>query len=145
MLKNIDPLLNADILHTLASMGHGDSITLCDSNFPASSVASGLIVPEPLQMAVDLNAALKAVLSVMPIDTFDLEISPVRAMQVVDKPDEMPAVIADCKAELAQHDADVGFVERHQFYDAARQTFAVIRTSETRPYGNLIIRKGVVF
>jgi hypothetical protein len=26
MLKNIDPLLNADLLHVLAAMGHGDDI-----------------------------------------------------------------------------------------------------------------------
>ncbi|HZY48465.1 MAG TPA: RbsD/FucU domain-containing protein, partial [Devosia sp.] len=39
MLKGIDPLLNADILYVLESMGHGDDLVICDTNFPADSVA----------------------------------------------------------------------------------------------------------
>ncbi|HHG89724.1 MAG TPA: ribose ABC transporter, partial [Devosia sp.] len=31
MLKNIDPLLNADVLGALRAMGHGDEIVLCDA------------------------------------------------------------------------------------------------------------------
>ena len=34
MLKNIDPLLNADVLYALRAMGHGDALILCDANFP---------------------------------------------------------------------------------------------------------------
>ena len=39
MLKNLDPLLNADVLYALRSMGHGDTLALVDTNFPADSVA----------------------------------------------------------------------------------------------------------
>jgi len=39
MLKSIDPLLNADVLYALRSMGHGDDLVICDTNFPADSVA----------------------------------------------------------------------------------------------------------
>jgi L-fucose mutarotase len=39
MLKNIDPLLNADVLYALRAMGHGDALVRCDANFPADSVA----------------------------------------------------------------------------------------------------------
>jgi L-fucose mutarotase len=39
MLKTLDPLLNADVLHALRSMGHGDELVICDTNFPADSVA----------------------------------------------------------------------------------------------------------
>ena len=39
MLKHLDPLLNADLLHALRSMGHGDELIICDTNFPADSVA----------------------------------------------------------------------------------------------------------
>lgn len=41
MLKNIDPLLNPDLLRVLAMMGHGDRIVVADANFPAASVAAG--------------------------------------------------------------------------------------------------------
>ncbi|MGB3142107.1 MAG: RbsD/FucU domain-containing protein, partial [Aestuariivirga sp.] len=29
MLKSIDPLLNADVLFALRSMGHGDELIIC--------------------------------------------------------------------------------------------------------------------
>ena len=33
MLKNIHPLLSADLLYILRSMGHGDELILADCNF----------------------------------------------------------------------------------------------------------------
>jgi L-fucose mutarotase len=36
-------------------------------------------------------------------------------------------------------------IERHAFYEAARKCFAVVQTSENRPYGCFILKKGVVF
>ncbi len=38
MLKNIGPLLNADILHALCALGHGDEVVICDANFTADSL-----------------------------------------------------------------------------------------------------------
>ena len=35
MLKGINPLLNADVLHALRAMGHGDDLIIADTNFPA--------------------------------------------------------------------------------------------------------------
>ena len=34
-LKGIPKILSPDLLHALASMGHGDEIVLADANFPA--------------------------------------------------------------------------------------------------------------
>ena len=36
-------------------------------------------------------------------------------------------------------------LERHAFYAAAREASAVIQTTESRPYGCFLVRKGVVF
>ena len=44
MLKNIDPLLNADLLGHLRAMGHGDVLALVDRNYPAASSAQRLVV-----------------------------------------------------------------------------------------------------
>ncbi len=35
-------------------------------------------------------------------------------------------------------------VERAKFYGEARKAFAIIQTAERRPYGNFLIKKGVV-
>ena len=34
-------------------------------------------------------------------------------------------------------------IERFDFYDRAKQAFAVLMTGETVKYGNIILRKGV--
>ena len=144
MLKGIDPLLNADILYTLASMGHGDSIVLCDANFPAATVAAKTNCTKPIHLNVDLLSALQAVLSVFPIDTYDLDNPPAKAMQVVDAPDELPEVMAEVMPLIVTKGTSIAYIERSAFYEVAGEAFAVIRTNETRPYGNLILRKGVV-
>ena len=41
-------------------------------------------------------------------------------------------------------DRDVQFLGRHEFYDVAADAFLVVRTGETRTYGNALLRKGVV-
>ena len=35
-LKGIPKILSPDLLHAIASMGHGDEIVLADANFPAA-------------------------------------------------------------------------------------------------------------
>ena len=71
MLKNIDPLLNADILHALRAMGHGDEVVICDANFPADSVARKTALGRVLRLdGVDAPRAIRAVLSVLPLDSF---------------------------------------------------------------------------
>ena len=49
MLKGLDPLLSADLLHALRAMGHGDEIAVVDANFPAASNARSR--PRPLRNA----------------------------------------------------------------------------------------------
>ncbi len=79
MLKSIDPLLNADLLHVLRAMGHGDDLALVDCNFPATSVAGN----RPLIRldGVDIPRAGKAILSVFPLDSFVEQ--PARRMEMV--------------------------------------------------------------
>ena len=48
MLKGIDNRLNADVLHALRSMGHGDVLIVADTNFPADSISRSTICGELL-------------------------------------------------------------------------------------------------
>ena len=41
-------------------------------------------------------------------------------------------------------DCEIGTLERHAFYERARRAFALVRTGELRPYGNILLVKGVV-
>jgi L-fucose mutarotase len=50
------------------------------------------------------------------------------------------ALIAAARAT----EPDVRFLDRQAFYDAAAEAYVIVRTGETRTYGNVILRKGVV-
>ncbi|MCC5974978.1 MAG: ribose ABC transporter [Rubellimicrobium sp.] len=146
MLKGVDNRLNADVLHALRAMGHGDAVVIADRNFPGDSIARTTVRGALLRMEnLTMAEAVEAVLSVLPLDTFVADFA-VR-MEVIDAPHELPPVQAEAQAAI---DAAEGRprpmigVERFAFYDLARTAYAVIQTGESRFYGNVILRKGVI-
>ena len=139
VLKGIDQLLTPDLLFALASMGHGDEICLADANFPAASIAAGR--PLIRLPGTDGVRALKAVLSVLPLDGFVAQ--PAAVMAVVGDASAAPLVVAEYRAVLGPG-VGVEVVERFAFYGRARKAFAVVATGETRKYGNILLRKGVI-
>lgn len=141
MLKGIDPLLSPDLLYVLAQMGHGDEIALVDRNFPAVSMSRRLVRLD----GCDLPTAARAVLSVLPLDTFVER--PLAGMAVVDDPRVVPEVqqeVFQIAQQVEQREIGVDRVERFAFYGRARDAFAVVATSESRPYGCVILTKGVI-
>lgn len=146
MLKNIDPLLNADVLGALRAMGHGDHLVICDTNFPADSVARQTTLGKLLRIdSAPIDRVVEAVLSVMPLDTFTD--AAVQRMEVVDAPEDIPPAQADVQKAI---DAAEGKpwpmvpVERFEFYERAKSAYAVIATGERRFYGCIILSKGVI-
>lgn len=146
MLKNMDPLLNADLLWVLAAMGHGDDLALVDANHPADTVAAQCIVKKPLRVnASSMAEVARAILTVFPLDDFTDD--PVRRMEVVGAPHEVPPIQAEVQRVI---DAVQGRacpmvgIERYSFYDAAKKSFAVIQVNDARPYGCFLFRKGVI-
>ena len=141
MLKGIDPLLNADLLYALAAMGHGDELALVDNNFPATSHAQRLVRLD----GVDTAAAARAILTLLPLDTFVEE--PLVRMEVVGATADVTPVQSELHAlaEAAEgRSLAIGSLSRHEFYDRARSAFAVVATSESRPYGCFLLVKGVI-
>jgi L-fucose mutarotase len=142
MLKNMDPLLNADLLQVLAAMGHGDDLALVDRNFPAAANARRLIRLD----GADIPRAGRAILSIYPLDSFVDR--PVQRMQVVGKPDEVPPVQQEFQKIIDAAEGrhwPMGSIERFAFYEEARRAFAVVATGESRPYGCFLLKKGVIF
>ncbi|MBT9369791.1 RbsD/FucU domain-containing protein [Rhizobium sp. CSW-27] len=137
MLINIDPLLSPDLLHVLRAMGHGDEIAIVDANFPGTTNARRLVRLD----GISVTDATRAVLSVLPLDDF-VDV-PVLTMEVVGNPDEVPPAVAELRALVGERGA-CGTLERHAFYARARDCFAIVQTGETRLYGNIVLKKGVV-
>jgi L-fucose mutarotase len=66
-------------------------------------------------------------------------------MQVVGDPDARPPVVMEFDAVLQSHGcAASASLERFAFYTRAAGAFAIVATGETRIYGNLLLKKGVV-
>ena len=145
MLKGIDPLLNADVLHALRAMGHGDDLIICDTNFPADSVAAETVLGSVLRIDASAAQVVKAVLSVYPLDTFVDDAA--ARMEVVGNPAEILPVMQEVQSEI---DAAEGrawpmiSIERYAFYERAKQAYCVIQTHERRFYGCFALRKGVI-
>jgi L-fucose mutarotase len=141
MLKGIHPLLTPDLLHVLAGMGHGDEIGIVDANFPATRLG-----PRVIDLAgASAPEALVALLTVLPLDTDTVPAA--LTMQVIGDPDALPEVVGDFAAvfdEFGLADCEIGALERHAFYERARRALALVRTGELRPYGNILLVKGVI-
>jgi L-fucose mutarotase len=141
MLKGLDPLLHADLLHALRAMGHGDEVAIVDANFPGAAVARRLLRLD----GVSAPRALRAILSVLPLDTFPE--TPAAVMAVVGDPEAVPAPVREFQPlvdQAAGRPVRLARLERFAFYERARACYAVVATGETRPYGNALLRKGVV-
>ena len=145
MLKNLDPLLNADVLYALRAMGHGDYLVLSDTNFPSDSVARKTVLGKLLRIDASCPRAARAILSVMPLDSF-VEHAASR-MEVVGNPKDIQPVQKEVQAEIDKAEGKpwpMGSIERMAFYEVAKKAYCVITTAETRFYGCFVFTKGVI-
>ena len=146
MLKGISPLLNAEVLYALRAMGHGDDLIVCDTNFPADSLARETALGELLRIDnVTAGEAVKAILSVYPLDTFVDDAA--GRMEIVGKPKEIPPVQKEVQKAIDQAEGKswpMISIERYAFYERARKAYCVIQTGERRFYGCFAFRKGVI-
>jgi L-fucose mutarotase len=146
MLKGIDNRLNAEVLHTLRAMGHGDTLVLADTNFPSDSIARQTTIGTLLRMDnLTCGQAAEAVLSVLPLDTFVEDFA--RRMEIVGNPTEIPPVQAEVQKAIDHAEGRprlMQSIERFAFYEEAKKAYAVIQTGERRFYGCFIFRKGVI-
>jgi L-fucose mutarotase len=140
MLIGLDPLLSGEALGVLRDMGHGNSIAIVDSNFPAHFLG-----PPAIRMDADIVRAGRAILSVFPLDSF-VE-WPLMRMEVIGRPNEVveaQAEFATMVDEISGEGWSIGSLERYAFYETARDCVAVFATLDRRPYANFILFKGVV-
>ena len=134
MLTGIHPILTGELLAHLDAMGHSDAVVLADAHFPADRLAQRLLVFPGLSTP----DVLGAVRTVIPLDDPP-------ALDLMESADATRLPVQDelIEAAGAGH-GDVRFVARHDFYDVAADAYLIVRTGETRTYGNAILRKGVV-
>jgi len=141
VLKGIPPMLSAELMRVLIDMGHGDEIVLADGNFPAASLAQRLVVLP----GHGVPPVLEAIMRFFPLDTYADDHAVV--MSVVPGDDTVPVIWDEYRRLLsAAEEREIALteIERMEFYERARRAFAVVATSESALYANLILKKGVV-
>ena len=138
MLKGIPAIINSNLLKALDEMGHGDEIVICDANCPIYKYVK-TVLRSDVKSAPEL---VEAILQLIPLDTYE---KPVYMMEKVpgdekiptDNWDEYYEVIKNHTSEEPLH------VERFAFYDKMKNASVAVITADVRPYGNIILKKGV--
>ncbi len=141
MLKGIPAILSPELLKVLMEMGHGDELVLADGNFPKFAHPERVIrldghgIPE----------ILDAVLQFMPLDPYVQ--NPTILMEVLPDDPYKPE-IWPLYREIGKKHEENGLrelaVNKFEFYERAKKAYAVVATSETALYANMILKKGVV-
>lgn len=141
MLKGIPAILSPELLKVLMEMGHGDELVLADGNFPKFAHPERVIrldghgIPE----------ILDAVLQFMPLDPYVQ--NPIILMEVLPDDPYKPE-IWPLYREIGKKHEENGLrelaVNKFEFYERAKKAYAVVATSETALYANMILKKGVV-
>ena len=134
MLTGVHPLLTGDLLAHLDAMGHSDAVVLADAHFPADRLATRLLNFPGLSTP----AVLEAICSVVPLDD-----APCVDLMASADGSRLP-VQDELAAAAGVQESEIQFLSRQDFYSAAAEAHLIVRTGETRTYGNAILRKGVV-
>ncbi len=141
MLKGIPNNISSELLKIIMEMGHGDSIVLADGNFPAVTCGRRLVradghgVPE----------LLEAILKLFPLDPYSEY--PVGLMEVVAGDSVVPVIWEEYRSLVGSDPAFKGafeFIPRFDFYERAKEAYAVVATGEGALYANIILTKGII-
>lgn len=140
MLKQIPVNLTPDLLKILMEMGHGDELVIADGNFPSASHTDRLIRLD----GQSIPDVLASILKLFPLDTYvDCPVAYMATGEGISNP-EIWSVYEQIFIESQEVPSSIEQVERFDFYDRAKKAYAIIATSETALYANVILKKGVI-
>ena len=147
MLKGIPEIIGSDLLKALADTGHGDLIVIADHFYPPVTKAPNAVSIQA--KGTNVPQMLEAILKLVPLDV-EYEKYPIQYMV----PDADSGIVVESnpvwdavkeKVVEAGYDVScVGTIERTKFYEKAGRCYITICTSETKPYGCVILQKGVM-
>lgn len=140
MLKGISPIISPSLLKVLSEMGHGDEIVLADAHFPGHSIHSKVLRKD----GVLISDLLSAILPLFELDSYSP--APILMMDAVKGDTLDPKVELSYLKSIKETNPEfvkIARIERNEFYEQAKKSYAVVVTGETAKYGNIILKKGV--
>ena len=138
MLKGIPKIISPELLKVLAEMGHGDEICIGDGNFPGERINERCIRCDG-HGTVEI---LKAILTLLPLDIYE---PPVYIMEKVPNDDVQTPIWKEYEEIVGKYtDKKIEKIERFEFYERAKKSYAVVMSGESALYANIILKKGVI-
>ena len=126
-------ILNPDLIHVIASMGHTDRLCIADSGLP--------IPPGVPRIDLALVAGVPGFLQTLEAVLRELQIE--GAVVAEEMKTQSPGIYEEVKRLLG------GVKLRHQPHDELKAMLhtvrAVVRTGEQTPYANIILESAVTF
>ncbi|SHO57365.1 D-ribose pyranase [Vibrio quintilis] len=134
-------LLNSELSHLVAMLGHTDEITICDAGLP---------VPETCQrIDMALTPGVPGFIETVRAMLSELKIEGVlMAQEFTEKSPELhQALLAvlDEESQKTGQPVETAYIPHEAFKGRTRQSRAIVRTGECTPYANVIFQVGVVF
>jgi len=129
---NRGPILNSELAHALASMGHGDLMIVCDAGFPIPRTAWRIDLAI-VQDVPDLETVLTAISG-----SFIAE----KVGYAAEMAENNPPLLAKVQRIFAGSDFDP--VPHQQILtEMAAKAKVIVRTGAFDPWGNILLYSGV--
>ena len=134
-------LLNAQLSRCIASLGHTESLTICDAGLPIP------LSVERIDLA--LTAGVPSFLQTL--DTVITEMYVERVVIAEEIKEKNPEIFTALLSKLSQIETNQGnklqieFVSHETSNKYTHQSKAIVRSGECSPYANVILYSGVPF
>ncbi|WP_439241498.1 D-ribose pyranase [Lonepinella sp. BR2474] len=134
-------LLNAQLSHCIATLGHTDGITICDAGLP---------IPETVER-IDLALTVGVPSFLQTFNVVVTEMFVERAVIAEEIKSKNPEIYTALLSRLQQLESQQGnqihiqYVAHEIFKELTHSNKAIVRTGECSPYANVILYSGVPF
>ncbi|MBB1229016.1 D-ribose pyranase [Pantoea agglomerans] len=134
-------LLNAELSHVIARLGHTDTLTIADAGLP---IPAG---PQRIDLALtpgtpDFMQVVNAVVLEMQVE------SALIAGEIKQHNPQLHSALVAVLEALQQHQGNIitiSYTSHEQFKQQTQRSQAVIRSGECSPFANVILSAGVTF
>lgn len=134
-------LLNAELSHVIARLGHTDTLTIADAGLP---IPAG---PQRIDLALtpgtpDFMQVVNAVALEMQVE------SALIAEEIKQHNPQLHSALVAVLEALQQHQGNIitiSYTRHEQFKQQTQRSQAVIRSGECSPFANVILSAGVTF
>ncbi|MDO5071162.1 D-ribose pyranase [Pasteurella multocida] len=139
MKKNA--LLNAPLSQVIATLGHTDSLTICDAGLP---------IPKQIERVdLALSAGVPSFLQTFHAVVTEMFVErAIIAEEIKEKNPKILTALLNSLAQLEQQQGnqiEVQYVSHDMFKTYTHASKAIVRSGECSPYANIILYSGVPF